>query len=360
MAEHYELQVLGDFLHTGAQAAGTWWTPTPQTGLSELEAHEVAELVYMEIFPPVTVLGVEELLRKIILILDGKSYHAYVSVSGIRASLMTPPKTQIMGRELLAFGTPMVNAVKSAAPVLMGTCPKYRDTVTIEALAGVGGITETYRVRLWGYRYEADDLPRLIGQVGGPVEVRDPQRNRSIVVPYPVIAVNEETWSQLPGGQDQKVPKVNPLLRYAYNLLATTPNTPYQFRYETGGVVDRDENLYFPYDVEDRHLIVKGIGVRAPANMARTFMDIDGYPHPKSAGRAAPGFPTTQFNNPLHFGHAFPMFDVDLPLFFALPKLDIPLLISREKGFVAVQDNGVAVVLNTCIVALSGTLIEMV
>jgi len=69
-------------------------------------------------------------------------------------------------------------------------------------------------------------------------------------------------------------------------------------------VTDRDENLYFPYDVEDRHLIVKGIGVRAPANLARTYMDIDGYPHPKSAGRAAPGFPSTQFNNQLHFGQA--------------------------------------------------------
>ena len=82
-------------------------------------------------------------------------------------------------------------------------------------------------------------------------------------VDYPVIDVTEDTWAQLPGGLDQKVPKINPLLRYAYNLLATTPNTPYQFRYETGAVVDRDENLYFPYDVEDRYLIVKGIGVRA-------------------------------------------------------------------------------------------------
>jgi hypothetical protein len=357
--EHYELQVLGDWLHTGAQAANTWWTPTPQAGLAELEAHEVAEVVFIEVFPPVTGAGVDELLRKIILILDGKSYHPYVSVSGIRASLMTPPKVNIMGRELLALGVPMVNAVRNAAPMLAGTCPKYRDTVTIEALAG-GAITQDYRVRLWGYRYEAEDLPRVVGRTGGPFEVRDVQRNRILTVDYPVIDVTEDTWAQLPGGMDQKVPKINPLLRYAYNLLATTPNTPYQFRYETGAVTDRDENLYFPYDVEDRHLIVKGIGVRAPANLARAYMDIDGYPHPKSAGRAAPGFPTTQFNNPLHFGHAFPMFAVDLPLYFAVPKLDIPLLISKEKGFLAVQDNGAAVVLNTCVVALSGTLIEMV
>ena len=294
--EHYELQVLGDFLHQGAQAANTWWTPTPQAGLAELEAHEVAEVVFIEVFPPVTGAGVEELLRKIILILDGKSYHAYLSISGIRASVMTPPKVNIMGRELVTFGTPMVNAVRNAAPILVGTCPKYRDTVTIEALAGAGGITQDYRVRLWGYRYEAEDLPRTIGRVGGPVEVRDPQRNRSILVDFPVIDVNEGTWAQLPGGLDQKVPKINPLVRYAYNLLATTPNTPYQFRYETAAVTDRDENLYFPYDVEDRHLIVKGIGVRAPANLARSYVDIDGYPHPKSGGRLVSSVPSNPPN----------------------------------------------------------------
>src|SRR3989304_1899787 len=95
-------------------------------------------------------------------------------------------------------------------------------------------------------------------------------------------------------------PRVNIMARelvpYAYNPLATTPNTPYQFRYETGGVTDRDENLYFLYDVEDRHLIVKGIGVRAPANLARTYVDVDGYPHPKSGGGAALGGPNTPPN----------------------------------------------------------------
>lgn len=286
MAEHYELQVLGDWLHTGAQAANTWWTPTPQAGLGELEAHEVGEVVFLEVFSPVTGGGAEESLKKIVLILDGKSYHAYVSVSGIRASVMFPPKVHIMGRELVALGVPMVNAVRNAAPMLVGICPKFRRTLTIEALAG-GAITQDYRIRAWGYRYEAADLPRVVGRVGGPFEVRDQQRGRALVVDYPVIDVAEETWGQLPGGQDQKVPKINPLLRYAYNAVATTVNTPYQFRYETGNVADRDENLYFPYDIEDRHLIVKGIGVRAPANLARTYMDVDGSPHPKSGDRVA-------------------------------------------------------------------------
>jgi hypothetical protein len=31
-------------------------------------------------------------------------------------------------------------------------------------------------------------------------DIRDQQRNRSLVVDYPVIDVTEETWTQLPGG----------------------------------------------------------------------------------------------------------------------------------------------------------------
>ena len=53
-------------------------------------------------------------------------------------------------RELLALGIPIINAVRNAASILVGTCPKFHDTVTIKALAG-GGIAKGYRGRLWRY-----------------------------------------------------------------------------------------------------------------------------------------------------------------------------------------------------------------
>ena len=53
-------------------------------------------------------------------------------------------------RELLALGIPIINAVRNAASILVGTCPKFHDTATIKALAG-GGIAKGYRGRLWRY-----------------------------------------------------------------------------------------------------------------------------------------------------------------------------------------------------------------
>lgn len=193
--------------------------PTPQASFGELEAHEVAEVVFAAVFSPGTPTGADEVLQKTIQVLGGKSYHPYLSLSGVRASVMTPPRVNIMGRELLAFGAPMVNAVRTATPMLAGTCPKFRRTVTIEALAGTGGITQDYRARLWGYRYEAADLPRVVGWGGGPFEVRDLQRNRALVVDYPVIDVSEETWAQFPGGWVRRCPRST--------RCCATPTTPW-------------------------------------------------------------------------------------------------------------------------------------
>jgi len=351
--EPFELQLLGDFLHTGTQAAGVAWRPTAQSGDAELDSHEVAEVVFMEIVPPVTAGGVAEALERIKLILDEKDYGEYINLFGTDDYLIAPPKTNVINGQLFAFGTPLVNAVKSGAPLYEGVCPKYAKSVKIETVAGTGGISADYRIRLWGYRYPVQELSRLIGSVGGTLEIRDERTNRSLVVSKPYVAASWETWTQLPGGLDQAMPKINPLIRYARNANATTPNVPYQFRYETGDVANREENLYFPFDVENKALVVKGLGVRAPANLAETFLNIDGKDRPK--GR----IPTTQYLNPLHFGKAYPLYPADLPLYFPIPKFDKPYLIWQDKGYVAVQDNGVSVSGGAITVYLNGLLIEM-
>ena len=353
--EHYELQVLADFLRDqsveGDQTTDTLWKPTPKAGAAELDAHEVAELVFMEIFSPVTGAGVAEILKKVYPVLDGHSYENLITLSGVDTYNMAPSRTNILARQLLALGVPMVNAVRQGDAMLAGTCPKYRSHITIEALAG-GTITQDYRVRLWGYRYEAADLPRVIGSVGGEIAIADVPRNRTLRRATPVIRVTEETWTRLPGGNDQAVPKINPFLHYAFNAKATTANTPYEFRYDTADVTDRVENLYFAYDVEPRALLVKGIGVRAPANLLKTCLWIDGNPHPKS------WIPTTQENNPIHFGRGYPLYPQDHPVYMIVPKLDKPYLVATEKGALRVQDDGTSIAANAIIVALNGVLIE--
>jgi hypothetical protein len=72
--------------------------------------------------------GVEGLLCKIILILDGKFYRAYLSISGFRASLMTPPRVNIMGCELLALLTyllPNTGAARMNKDLLAGQAGRW-------------------------------------------------------------------------------------------------------------------------------------------------------------------------------------------------------------------------------------------
>jgi hypothetical protein len=351
--EQYELQILGDWTHTGSQTAGTTWKPTAQTGRAELDSNEVAEVVFCEIFPPFASDGTPENLEKIIFVLDDKPYGDYIHLLGTATHLFCPPKVQAMNGVLLAFGVPLIQAVKSGNPLYEGVCPKYTKTLKIETTAGTGGITGDYRIRVWGYRYPAQELDRLFGQIGGLLTLRDDRTNRVVRLQKDPVTVMWETWTQLPGGLDQAPPKIFPVVKYARNANATTPNTPYQFRYEIGNVAYREEDLYWPYDIEEKILVIKGLGVRAPANLKETFINIEGKDRPKKR------FPTEQYNNPLHFGKAYPFLPDTIPLYFTIPKLDRPYLVWHDKGYIACQDNGNSIAQNAITVVMNGLLIEI-
>ena len=353
--EHYELRVLADYLYdvsvVGDQAVNTWARPTPRSVGGELERDERAEVVFAEIWSPVTGAGVEEELKKIIPVLDGEKYGEYVSLSGIRSSVMAPPKGRIWGAKLYSFGTPMSNNP------LLSTTLKYSESITLETLVGATtAITQDYRIRLWGYIYKVDELPRVFGTMLFPTQLIDRARNRVLPVTKDEIRVNGDTWRTLPGGKDQSIPKINPFVRYAYNLKATDGKSgDYQFRYGTGNVAETEENLYFDYDSLDA-LLVEGIGIRpdTAGNLDKTALKIAGDYHPKGL------ILTTLTNNPLHFGWAYPFFPDTMPLYYAIPKLERPYLIWNEIGQLIVQDNGTtAVIINALIAALTGIRIEM-
>ncbi|GAI66526.1 unnamed protein product, partial [marine sediment metagenome] len=343
------------------QAVNTWARPTPRTVGGELQRDERAEVVYAEIWSPVTgAPASEEELKKIIPVLDGDKYGEYVSLSGIRSSVMAPPKGRIWGAKLYSFGTPM-----SSNP-LLSTTLKYSESITVETLVGATtAITQDYRIRLWGYIYKVGELPRVFGTMGGGIPghpdlfalLVDRARGRELPIRKATggIPVNGDTWRTLPGGKDQSIPKINPLIRYAYNLLHTDGKSgDYQFRYQTGNVAETEENLYFDLDSLDA-ILVEGIGIRpdAAGNLAKTALKIAGDYHPKGL------IPTTLTNNPLHFGWADPFFPDTIPLYYAIPKLERPYLIWNEIGALIAQDGGTAVVINALITALSGIRIEM-
>ena len=356
--EHYEMRLLADYSHTGVQVANTWVRPSPRDVLGELEHDERAEVVFMEISSPVDG-GAEELLRKIIPVLDGQRFSEYVSLSGILSSNMAPNRRSIWGAKLFSFGTPMSNKP------LLSTTLKYDEHITFECLAGNANITGNYRVKAWGYVFKEAELPMVFGtMIFPPNLVVERARNRVMVPPKikDPIPVNGTTWKTLPGGKDQSIPKINPFIRFAYNLVATDGiQGDYQFRYDTRNVADADENLYWDFDSLNA-LVVEGIGIRpdpAPGHLDKTGLLIAGDYHPKGL------IPTQHLDNPLHFGLVYPYIHVEagvpteMPFFYAIPRLDKPRLIWNEKGMVVVRDDGTAIAINDLVVALTGIRIEM-
>jgi len=69
---------------------------------------------------------------------------------------------------------------------------------------------------------------------------------------------------------------------------------------------------------------------------------------------------TEEYNNPIHYGHIYPMAPSDHPYYLPIPKFDRPYIIYREIGSVVVRDNGTTVSADTIKVALSGVKIELV
>lgn len=349
------MRLLADYTHTGVQVANTWAKPSPRDVVGELENDERAEVVYMEITPPVTG-GAEELLRKVIPVLDGQRYSEYVSLSGIYSSVMAPPRRSIWGAKLYSFGTPM-----SSNP-LLSTTLKYNEHITFECLAGNANVNADYRVKAWGYVYKVTELPAVFGIMEFPAYLRERARGRTLTLFKEPIPVTGTSWKTLPGGKDQSIPKINPFARFAYNLVATDGiQGDYQFRYDTGRVSDSDENLYFDFDKLNA-VLVEGIGIRADGalgNLAHTGLLIAGDYHPKGL------IPTTWADNPLHFGLVYPFIHdeagmaTETPFYYSIPRLEKPYLIWGEKGMVVVRDDGTAIAINDVVVALTGIRIEM-
>ncbi|GAI91974.1 unnamed protein product, partial [marine sediment metagenome] len=268
------------------QAANTWKRPSQRDVGGELERDERAEVVFAEIFPPFSAPATGEALKKIIPVLDGQKYGEYISLSGELASLMAPPKLSIWGSKLYSFGTP-----KNNNP-LLSTTLKYSHSITVECLAGATAITGDYRVRLWGYVYKVDELSRVFGIMGGGVPghpelfalLVDKARGRELPIRKDTpggIRVTGDAWKTLPGGNNQAIPKINPLARYAFNKVDTDGKSgDYQFRYTTGNVDESEEEMYFEFDDKDA-LLVEGLGIRAVANLKETGLRIAGDYHPK-------------------------------------------------------------------------------
>jgi len=378
MAEHFELRCVCDAFRDaavlGAQGANTWWRPTPAAVFGEIETDERAEIVFAEVWSPVTVAGLDlgdEALDKIVIVADGQELGKYISLCGIQTAVMAPPKDRIWAGRLYSFGTPL-DITQPVQNPLLNTTIKVKQNVTVATLAGpasgvppISPITSNYRIRLWAKVYKKDELPRF-GQMAFPTYMHERTRNRTLSISKSAIPINADTWLTLPGGKDQAIPKINPFARWARNLLATDGmQGDYQFRLQTGGVAEEQQDLYFDFDELDA-LFIEGLGIKTgstgfPAtNIARTGLRIDGNYHPKGPTDRTSLFPTTVGINQQNFGQLFPMAPAAHPYYAAIPKLPQPYMIWNEIGYVVIRDDGVgAVAVDDTIVCVTGIRIEM-
>jgi len=351
MPKHFEERIV-EIKHTGTQAAGKNWSPTTPF---ELEADEMGELVYAEVFPPVTADGTEEPLERWYPILDDSKYDDYLALNGTRSPLMNPSALETKGN-VVAFGEPIVNAVKKGAPMLEGRCPKFKSKISVETWAGGSDITADYLIRFHIWVYRKDELPLIAATVPGLGAVYDTARDRRIPVGKPPISLTYDNWDKLPGGLKQAVPTIHSFMTWASNNNATTANQPYIFRL-LGNNVDPAKSwqqLYFDYENGEHILQINGIGVRTESeNLKESFLNIAGDDHPK--GR----IPTRKFNNPILFGAMRPL--VDVPFYVPIPKfVKFPYYVYREIGYVAVQDVGSSVPADNVRVCLNGIKIDLV
>lgn len=350
-----------DVATMGNLAANTEWRPSANLGGAELETKELAEVRYLEIRPPINDDGTPQELDHVYPILDDISIREFVNLCGRNDALMMPPRQNMVNGIWIPFGDGLVDAMKSPAPMLANTTLKYRHSLRIVAKAGNTAITKNFMIRAWGYKYYEDELPKILDQlVMSParIDIRDRTRDRVFSFEKEALPINADNWQILPGGPRQGKPAIMPYFKWARNAKATTPNVEYQFRFETGNVAQEEMDMYFPYDTQDKALFIKGFGVRAAANIRYAWIantgDQNHKEHPKGK------IPVTQYNNPIHFGAAQPVYPGGWPLYFAIPRfVDNELLIWKDLGYVAIMDNQTPVAADSVYVALNGIMFDL-
>jgi len=360
-----ELSVLGDWtcdvstLTGGNQAANTEWAPTAASGNAELDADEVAEIKRVEVYSPMNEL-VPEALEHVWLVLDDVPIRQYVNICGRNDALMAPPEQYVLNGAPIPFGDIIVDALKSPQPALASTTLKYKHRVRVVTRAGATAITQDYRIILWGCRYRQDELKQITNGASMPISVSitDKTRGKTFTASKGSIPIDRDNWVRLPGGPKQDRPIIMPFWRWAINAAATNINLEYQFRHETGGVAIPEMDMYFDLERYDKAVFLKGLGIRAAANLKQTWIALTGdvlhKEHPK--GR----FPTTVGVNPLHFGAVQPLLGPEVkPTYFAIPRFaGDSLLLYKDLAYVAVVDNGTQVAANSVYAALNGVVFD--
>ena len=375
-----ELRLLGRWTNTNASTgagkqANTTWSPPPilttEPALPQgmLKDTEVGEVALVVAYSPTSPNGAVDDLNDIQLVLDGSPYD-YVHLSGRQDTSMVPPLARLRSGKPLWLGSPTWDRNGHPNDAVTATCPKFTESVTVNAIAGAAGIADDYTIDVYGYVYDAADLAALM-PVYAPGDIVFPDRlnGRTLTIPGKIVTATGGSWltnwKQLPGGTEQAISdtsaRVFPLVRHARNANATAVSQEYQYQYqnssESPAVQFSRDNLYFKL-TKSQALIARRFGVKSPAPTASGAQLLTAYlSTPSEAQKRHPegGIPADYNLGTTNFGLAAG----ETNKFDGVPDLPQgPQLIWGETGYPTTIDNGQSVAANAITVAFVATLIE--
>lgn len=255
------------------------------------------ELVQLAIVPPRNSKGQYEDLRQVWLILDGKPIQHYINIPGWGWTLMTPVANQVWGGPTfkIPFGMPFWQTVQqSSGHPILNTTLKFSKSLQV-AVSSVYGVSSGaaggsgYRIIGKGYKYSAAALANLGPKWNDTVHVQTTAR---AVTGKPALSftysrpgpIALDTWTALPGGQNQTSTKVNPYWRFAFNGNPTQPQASFSFSTHSevagadGNVEDTFQDLGLVFAANLNALILRGYGVRGVPVPPGTPVSGLGYP----------------------------------------------------------------------------------
>jgi len=335
-----------DYSDEGSLGAGDTWTQD-----TSLESDQVAEITHIEVFSPISG-GTAGDLKRLVLTIDGQDMGQYCLINPYYWHNTAPPRAFIYNT-VWQFGP---GAIAETHP-LMNPTFKAKKKFGIKATAGDSAVSSSFRIRIYGYLYQGEDhLRRIFGDRAytDTATIVDRNRGVSLDVTKDAVDVSIDNWDEMVGGVKQAKPIVYPVVRYAYNASATTANTPYEFSYTADQVATAEENLFFDYD-ENEAMFIQSLGVRSVNHLKYAGIKIGDRKYPAENGFRV-DYPVA---HPLHFGHGYPLFPQDSPVFYAVPRLNWGFLIHDEKGRVFVQDDGNSISADNIVVAIQAIYVSL-
>lgn len=325
-------------------------------------AQQAIEITEIEIVSPlIAASGIGEALEQIVPVVDGKLYLGgdQILIRGDLDSMFAPPKPSNLGEVTsgpnqgkrmvfkLGTGLPDLAGVIDSEPwrIIENTTIKTRvkGNLDFQYLIGNTAITGTFRVIAKGWRYRtAQTIEKFMRMVYGQprrVPYIDPVSGRDFSFTYPARTISADKFTELIGGEDQPPEGVNVkrLLRWARNLIATTPNTPFDLSFDDGKVDARSNNMDFDVDPNELLAFMK-LGIRPGAN--NLLVDIRVNDNTMTSEEAV-----VSAKNDLIFGRKTATgagITSFLHDFRELPQIQ-QITVSNETGVVRIKDDGTAV-----------------